>query len=444
MSPERSSAVVSPNAAAPPRIMVIGVGSVIFGLAFLQDFFRCRALAGATLWLVDTDPAALDRMSKLAHSLNAVSGMQIDLRAESTVSDVHDVVDYVVCAAAVDRDRRWKADHALAIELGFPSVLSENAGPGGLSHTLRSIPLVVSLAREVEAQSPQAVFLNYTNPENRVLRAVTETTGLRVVGLCHGVAESTEWLADTLAVPRSDLHVRVAGVNHLTWLIAASLDGVDQLPVLRGKFAENGVPEYWRFCAEEWNRSGLFPLPDDRHVGEFFPDAAAVVGTAGYDFTAFSAKRIATAELASAAAGDDRRAAALMAEPSYEGAHGHSSPDLIAAIHHKESADRPSFIIRNDGFIENLPPGAVVEVTGRVIDGAVSGYGVGHLPEPAAEICRWELQTQELAVSAALTGDRSLALEALVRDPVTTDRAAAEVFLDRILSRDRDILERFQ
>ncbi|UTT63691.1 family 4 glycosyl hydrolase [Microcella humidisoli] len=426
----------------PPIVMVVGVGSVIFGLAFLQDYFRLAAMRGSTLWLVDSNQEALDRMTRLAMSLSDVSGLGVNVRSRSQAGEVEDQVDFVVVSVAVDRDRRWQADHRRALEFGFESVLGENAGPGGLSHTLRAVPLVLDVVDEVSAHSPDAVFLNYTNPENRVCLALKRYTSVRAIGLCHGVAESRSWIADFLEMDPERVQLKVGGVNHLTWLMDINVDGVSRLDSFEFKLS-HVVPDQWRFCKQVWQETGSFPLPDDRHVGEFFANAAALIGTSGYDFVAFAQKRVSVVSEIERASASAEAAIALLSQPSYEGQHGQSSPDLIAALHQGAALQRPSFILPNDGYIANLPKEAIVEVPGQVVERVASGTEVGDLPERAASICRRELEIQDLAVEAAVHGNREFAMEALMLDPVVSDTSHLSRYLDSVLADNADLLERF-
>ena len=136
------------------KLVAIGIGSVIFGIELLRDVFRVPEFRGAELWLVDLDPGALARMTKLAERLNAAAGWDVAIHATPDRRAALPGADFVVTSVAVDRVATWRADHELALSHGFASVLSENGGPGGLSHTLRSVPLMLEIGRDVEGLAP--------------------------------------------------------------------------------------------------------------------------------------------------------------------------------------------------------------------------------------------------------------------------------------------------
>jgi len=192
------------------KLAAIGIGSVIFGIDLLRDLFRVPELRGAELWLVDVNPEALRRMTRLAERLNAAADWDVEVRSTVNRLEALPDADFVVTSVAVDRLASWRTDHELALKHGFASVLSENGGPGGLSHTLRSIPLMVEIACDVERLAPDALLLNYTNPENRVCLALRRHTSVRAVGLCHSVAGEIEYAAGVLGRGGGDRRDRAA------------------------------------------------------------------------------------------------------------------------------------------------------------------------------------------------------------------------------------------
>ncbi|MDO8616373.1 MAG: alpha-glucosidase/alpha-galactosidase [Dehalococcoidia bacterium] len=427
-----------------PRIVAIGIGSTVFGVELLRDVFQTPELRGAELWLVDTDAAALARMAALARRLNEASGWDASVCATTERLEALPGARFVVTSIELDRDRTWRLDHELAVKHGFPSVLSENGGPGGLSHTLRSVPPMVAIARDIERLAPDALLLNYTNPENRVCLAVHRYTGVRAIGLCHGVAETVHFAAGVLGCDPPDIDLHAAGVNHFTWITAlrSRPDGGDLLPELQRRLATL-PPDVWPLCRLLFERLGVFPTTGDNHVGEYIPWAAEIVGTRGYDFERFGQLRgLSRANIEAWGAGA-KPVASLLAKPSRESRLGHGVTQIMAGLLAGATLPRPSFIIPNQGCVANLPEDAVVEVPGLIAEGRWRGVPVGPLPGPVAALVQHEIEVQELAVRAAVEGSRALALQALLIDPVVHSARAAEAFLDEVLAVHRPYLPAF-
>ena len=428
----------------PVKLVAIGIGSVIFGIELLRDVFRVAEFRGGELWLVDTDAAALARMTGLAERLNAAADWQMAIRATRDRLEALPAADFVVTAVAIDRIATWRVDHDLALSHGFASVLSENGGPGGLSHTLRSVPLMLEIGRDIERLAPDAVLFNYTNPENRVCLALHRYTSTRMVGLCHSLAEAIDACARVLGRPRDTIEVIAAGANHFTWFVSVRdvADGSDLMPEFRRRTLA-GDPLEAPVRNRLIEQLGSHPAIDDDHVGEYLPWAAALIGTAGYDFERHDRRTLADIDMLEAWGSGARPVDPLLAEPSQEAWVDHSAAEIMGDIAAHRTRRRPSFILPNDGYVDNLPADSVVEVPGLVEDGAARGVPVGALPEPVAALVRHELAIQDAAVEAAVEGSRDLAMRALLLDPVVTDVYAAERFLDAILDAHRAYLPRF-
>jgi alpha-galactosidase len=121
----------------------------------------------------------------------------------------------------------------------------------------------------------------------------------------------------------------------------------------------------------------------------------------------------------------------------------HGAAAVVGDVIARRTRRRPSFILPNTGWIDNLPAESVVEVPGLVEDGVPRGVEVGSMPDTVAALIRHELSIQDLAVEAALEGSRDVALQALLLDPVVNSARAAEAFLDDVLRAHRSWLPRF-
>ena len=426
------------------KLVAIGIGSAIFGVNLLRDLFRTPEFRGSELALVDIDASALDRMTRLAQRLNRAARWDVTLESTSDRREALPGADFVVTAVAVDRIRTWRIDHELALRHGFPSVLSENGGPGGLSHTLRSVPLMLDIAADIERLAPGALLFNYTNPENRVCLALNRHRSVRTVGLCHSVAEAIDRCALVLGRDRTEIDARAAGVNHLTWFVSIrdSTSGRDLLPDVQQRWrgSEEGGGPLTRLLFDQY---GLVPAIDDGHIGEYLPWAAELIGTAGYDFDGHERRAISAAEDVDAWGAGRLPVEPLLASPSAEARVDHSVAEIVADIVSGRTRRRPSFILPNAGLIDGMPDDSVVEVPGLVDAGSPRGVPVGALPEPIAALVRQELAIQDLAVQAAVDGSRELARQALLLDPVVSSAPAADQFLDEVLRAHRACLPRF-
>ncbi len=219
----------------PPRIVFIGAGSMSFGTPTFRDLFTTPKLAGCTLALVDIDPANLERMEALARKMNAATGMGLAIESTIDRRSVLAGADFVVTSIAVERCELWKHDFEVPRRHGVRHTLGENGGPGALFFTMRTIPIVMDIVRDMEQLCPRAFLLNFSNPESRIVLAVSRHSRIRCIGLCHGIYMARDAVAAVLDRPPDDVQVLGAGMNHFQWLLEVRdrATGEDLYPDLR-------------------------------------------------------------------------------------------------------------------------------------------------------------------------------------------------------------------
>ena len=203
-----------------PKIVFIGAGSMSFGGSMFRDIFTCTDLAGATLSLVDTDAENLERMYRLAVKLNEVTGLGLKLEESMERRDLMAGADFVITSIAIERCDLWKQDFNIPKKYGIRHSLGENGGPGALFFTLRTIPVIMDIVRDMEELCPNAYYLNFSNPETRIVLAVSKYSGIKSMGLCHGIFMGHGAVAEILDRKYEDIEVLGAGMNHFQWLLS--------------------------------------------------------------------------------------------------------------------------------------------------------------------------------------------------------------------------------
>ena len=247
------------------KLVLIGAGSTVFTQRLVADLILSGEFHRWELALVDIDPVTIKAVDLLVRKMLRFKNADFPIVSTTDRCEVLPGADFVVTSVAVDRLASWRTDHELALKHGFGSVLSENGGPGGLSHTLRSIPLMVEIGCDVERLAPNALLLNYTNPENRVCLALRRHASVRSIGLRHSVAGEIEFAARLLGRDRTDIDAHAAGSNHFTWFLSIrdARDGTDLMPELRRRMLapDSGTSPLRRLLLE---RFGVPARPDQR------------------------------------------------------------------------------------------------------------------------------------------------------------------------------------
>ena len=439
------------------KIVLIGAGSTIFGVNTLADLFAQRAhLRGSHLALCDVDAARLTRIARLAEKMNAATDADFKIFSATDCRDVLPGAEFVIVSVEVDRIARWKLDWEIPFKYGIKHVLGENGGPGGLSHALRTIDLVLGIAREVERLAPEAYLLNFTNPLPRVMLAVTRYTRLKAIGLCHQVNKGYYLVGHVLGLtPRLDAHfppphvarelkekidLQTAGLNHVTWIqeIRERATGQDLYPAFRARLL-NFDPTFEPLSCRLHKAFGLFPATGDDHVGEYFSYAYETSDLRGYDYAHYAAEGAALdARVERAITNSDTLKEFLNWESAERAA------SIVAGIANDWHSYEVTVNVVNHGALPGLPEWAVVEVPGVVSASGVTPLRMPALPPAITAVLNREAAIQDRVVEAAVHGDRHAALQALLLDPLTTSYADAEKLLDALLTAHADALPAFR
>lgn len=408
------------------KIVFLGATSMSFGLSMLRDIFSGEELRGSTLVLVGRNQETLNKVTELARLLNKTSGAGMVIEQTTDRRAALDGADFVVNATAIDRNRLWKADFEVPCKYGIRHTLGENGGPGGLFFTLRTLPLVFDIAREIKELCPHALFINFSNPESRIILALGKYSPVAAVGLCHGIFMGRDDVARVMGLDSGTVEVWGAGLNHSQCLlqIRNRATGEDLYPLLRAK-EKDYDPAFAPLTRKLFRAFGYWMTCSDDHLGEYLAYGWEA-GEEGYDFAADERGRVEFARrLDRVLAGDPLPAEWL--EPS-----GERGAALIGAIIHDRKRELESGIVYNKGVIPNLPDDAAVEVPVVVDAAGVHPVSLGPLPDAVAKLLMMQVNVQQLAVEAAVRASKEIALQALLIDPVVNSADAAVKLLDEL------------
>jgi alpha-galactosidase len=459
----------------PTKIVCIGAGSYSFGLTTLVSLLRSQSLKGSQLVLVDRDETHLSIMYKLISWLNDVWDTQMHVDAYTHHRDALQDAHFVINAIEVGpREGLWESDYRIPLKYGVRQPYAENSGPGGFAHAARNILPVLEIARDIEALCPDAWLINFTNPMQRICAAVHRYTGVKVIGLCHQLSAGYAMVGKALAedldifVPPTftsthasmkyavgmfatylqaveKIKITAAGLNHFTWMLALEErhTGEDLYPRFRERW--KSLPDAFEpLTRRVFDAFGFFPIPGDEHLCEYLPWVSDP-GTRPwvkyklelYEWAQHDQERLDKwAEL--------KAAAESMANPEeFVPGYSEGALEVIESILNDSHLYWESVNIPNQGYITNLPEEAIVELPGVLSADGVQGITIGALPEGIAELLRREITISHLTVDAVVRGDRQLALQALLLDPVIRDMDVAQQVLDDYLAAYRDHLTSF-
>jgi alpha-galactosidase len=408
------------------KIVFLGATSMSFGLSMLRDIFSSDELRGSTLTLVGRNPKTLAKMAELAKLLNNKTGAGLLIEQSTDRRAAFDGAEFVVNATAIDRNRLWKLDFDVPRKYGIRHTLGENGGPGGLFFTLRTLPLVFDFVREMQELCPKALFINFSNPESRIILALGKYSPIRALGLCHGIFMGQGDVARIIGLPYEQVDVWGAGINHFRCLmqIRHRATGEDLYPLLRTK-EQDYDPSFAPLTRRLFRAFGYWMTCSDEHFGEYLAYGWEG-GEKGYDFAGDERGR---AEFGNAL---DHVLAGAPLPPDWLTPSGERGAAAIGGIIHNKKRVLESGIVFNRGVVPNLPPDAAVEVPVMADAAGIHPISLGPLPDPIAKLLNMQVSVQQLAVEAAVHASKEIALQALLIDPVVNSASAAVKLLDEL------------
>lgn len=416
------------------KIVVIGAGSNSFGRGVLADLLGApgQALTDLEVCLVDLNPEALDTMTRFAGLLKEHNGSAATITSTTDRTQALPGADFVITAVSIQRMALWEQDFRVPQAYGVKHVLGENGGPGALFHALRSFELIIPVCRDIERLCPNALLLNFTNPESRVLHAILTLTNVQAIGLCHGVFGLQRLASRLLDLPEEHLELTSAGLNHIFCglSIKDTRDGSEHLPRMLKLVQEDesvDVPPLYRDLARIWD---VLSYPSDDHIGEYFGFAEEYTGSKwhyGQESRAVVAKQAEEGLIARVLKGEVPIA-------DVAGASGEMAVTTIAALQQDQPVRLAAINLLNTGpLIDNLPAGAAVEVPALVNRQGIQPLAVGALPETYAAHLRIQCDIVATLTEAYRTRDKRLLLRALLLDPCMHSIRNARALLDDML-----------
>ena len=433
-------------------IVLLGVGSTYFTRGIVESL-----IVKGGEWdvrLVDIDPECLEIATLLSKKLVALYDAPVTVRGSLDRREVLSGADAVVSTIGVGGRRAWEKDVTIFRQFDVYQSTGDTYGAGGVSRALRTIPVLIEVARDIEALCPDALLINFTNPMTVNCRAVAKALpAVRIGGLCYGVTYYEHWLARFIGVPWKEVRCRAIGVNHFTWITDLRYEGQDAWPLVRQKMREKmacgeiGESYTW----ELFRTFDAFPCVGDGHICEFVPGWQGK-GTyygktfgldAGHPFEEYAAgfDRV-YEEMADQAYG---RAPVAKSEVDVSGETFKDEDlfiDVLNALMGEDEIMR-TINLPNMGQASNLPAGAVLESTTLISGAGFQPLSFGELPPGITAILQRIIGTQELTVEAALQADRKLAIQALIAGETVRTETEAEKMMDVILDTHRDYLPQF-
>lgn len=410
------------------RIAMIGAGSIGFTRRLMMDILSVPELRDTEFHFMDISEENLEMITNLCRKMIERDGLPANVVATMDQREAIKDADYVISTVRIGGVEALAHDIEIPLKYGVDQAIGDTLGPGGISYALRTIPVLVGIARDIDEVAPNALFLNYSNPMAMNCWAVRRATNAKIIGLCHGVQGGHAQIASAFGVDPKELEYVCAGINHQTWFVKLSHKGVDVTDKVLEAFEKHeSLPKKEPLRIDVLRRFGYYSTESNGHLSEYLPwyrkgsqehkdkwiDYSTWIGgeTGGYLRVSREMRDNYTTNYPKWLSGE------LESIPL-----GHRSNEHGSYIIESIETGRPytgCFNVGNTGLITNLPDGCTVELPCTVDGNGIHPHYVGDLPLACAATCRASISVQEMAVEAALTGNRDMVKLAMLHDPLT-------------------------
>ncbi|MED4164681.1 alpha-glucosidase/alpha-galactosidase [Halalkalibacterium halodurans] len=422
------------------KITFLGAGSTIFAKNVLGDCMLTPSLQEFEFALFDIDLDRLHDSETMLKHLKETLQANVKIKAYTDRKEALRGAKYVVNAIQVGGyDPCTITDFEIPKKYGLRQTIADTVGIGGIFRSLRTIPVMLDFATDMEEVCPDAWLLNYTNPMATLTGTMLRYTGVKTVGLCHSVQVCAPELLDRLGMEKDNIQWKIAGINHMAWLLEITREGEDLYPEIKRRAKEKQQNERHddmvRF--ELMFRFGYYVTESSEHNAEYFPyfikeKYPELIERLNIPLDEYPRRCINQIE------GWKKMRKDLVNNKhiTHERTHEYASY-IMEAMESNKPFQIGGNVLNKGGLIANLPENACVEVPCLVDRNGIQPTYVGELPEQLAALNRTNINTQLLTIEAAMKRKKEAIYQAAMLDPHTS----SELSIDDIVSLCDDLIE---
>lgn len=420
------------------KITFLGAGSTVFAKNVLGDCMTVEALQHFEFALYDIDEQRLHDSEMMLNNLKKNLHSNVTVKAYHNRKDALSGAKYIINAIQVGGyDPATITDFEIPKKYNLRQTIADTLGIGGIFRNLRTIPVMQAFADDIKEVCPDAWFLNYTNPM-AVLTNIMLKEGIKTVGLCHSVQVCTNDLLDSLDLPKDNIQSKIAGINHMAWLLEIKQNGTDLYPEIKKRAKAKQKSKHDDMVRFEiLDKFGFYVTESSEHNAEYHPYFIKnlypeLIDDYNIPLDEYPRRCINQIEEWSQMRDDIVNDQNLTHRRSNE-----YGSYIIEAMETNKPFKIGGNVLNTGGLISNLPENTVVEVPCLVDASGIAPTYIGALPEQLAALNRTNINTQLLTIEAALTNDKSKVYQAAMLDPHT----ASELSINDIISLCDDLFE---
>lgn len=436
-----------------PKVVLIGAGSLYFGRQAIWAMTTSPYLNKGTLALVDTNEKTLEKMKKLAYMVKEANDVELKIEASTERKDVLAGADFVVLSFA-ERSVYYRGiDCQVSAKYGIRMCSGDTIGPGGIFRAMREFPVILECASDIEVLCPDAWVINYINPTAvHGIGLRRNAPGLKSFALCDGLhmphVKKNYAIRAGVNVDLFDL--RIAGVNHFTWILKAGYEGRDVAPVIAKSLKEEAARET---DGGDTGAKAKYNSTISYELYDIFGYIPACVGHTKEYVRFWQGKNISAEKIPPLSLWETEERYIRHADMWKQ------VDDLIegkvpaAEFMKMTRADHATDIIEsmvadlgkrfyintfNNGAVTNMNDDSFLELQCDVSMDGIKTLPVGEMPRGIRGMEEQVLDTHELTAEAIAKGSYSLLRRAMMTDPLVCSISDADAIIKELLDAEKE------
>ena len=438
------------------KLTIIGAGSTVFTKNIVVDLLTIKQFKSIEIALMDIDQNRLLKTKEvleiIAKKMGATPKISLHTNRRESLLDA----DFVQTTIQVGGYRPSTViDFEIPKKFGLNQTIADTLGIGGIMRSLRTIPVLLNIAEDIEQVCPNALWMQYVNPMCTNMIAINKVfPNIRNIGLCHSVQGTAEMLAEDLQENINNISYQCAGINHMAFFqkFEKISTGEDLYPKLKRladqilsdkkissrtkkqEYPGRNLHEKVRY--EILKRFGFFVTESSEHFAEYVPwfikpNKEKLIEKYKIPLDEY----ILRCEYYSELWNELDKDISIITNEAIKRSHEYASYIIDAIVNNNKFTVYGNFM--NNGFIENLPSNCCVEVPCIVDNKGFYPQKIGRLPEQLSALMRTNINVQILTAEAALTKKREHIYHAAMLDPLT----ASHLSIDEIYALTDEMLE---
>ena len=448
------------------KLTIIGAGSTVFTKNIVVDLLTIKQFKSIEIALMDIDQNRLIKTKEvleiIAKKMSVTPKISLHTNRRESLIDA----DFVQTTIQVGGYKPSTViDFEIPKKFGLNQTIADTLGIGGIMRSLRTIPVLLNIAEDIEQVCPNALWMQYVNPMCTNMIAINKVfPNIRNIGLCHSVQGTAEMLAEDLQENINDISYQCAGINHMAFFqkFEKISTGEDLYPKLKRladqilsdkkissrtkkqEYPGRNLHEKVRY--EILKRFGFFVTESSEHFAEYVPwfikpHKEELIENYKIPIDEY----IFRCEYYSELWNELDKDISIITNEEIKRSHEYASYIIDALVNNNKFTVYGN--VMNNGLIENLPTNCCVEVPCIVDNKGFYPQKIGRLPEQLSALMRTNINVQILTAEAALTKKREHIYHAAMLDPLTSSHLSIDEIYgltDEMLEAHADYLPKYK